>query len=105
MLSRLPARTSARARNSSQTRVFVEAVLWVTDTGAYWRQLPACYGSQPRRHYVRFIRWANTGLWTGLAACLDDGALRHRLEQLAAAYHESRQAKIVLDGSIFDVED
>ena len=57
MMQVLPGRIGARARHGGNARRFVEAVLWVAQTGAYWSDLPRGYGPW-HGIYVRFIRWA-----------------------------------------------
>ncbi len=52
-------------------RLFVDAVLWVARTGSPWRDLPSEFGEW-NSVYVRFSRWAKTGVWESLFNALAD---------------------------------
>ncbi len=70
VMQALPGRVGARARQGGNARRFIEAVLWVAQTGAYWSDLPREFGSW-HGIYVRFIRWAQEGTWKDVLARFD----------------------------------
>lgn len=67
LMQALPGRVGARARQGGNARRFIEAVLWVAQTGAYWSDVPREFGSW-HGIYVRFIRWAQDGNWNEVLA-------------------------------------
>ena len=50
-------------------RRFVEAVIWVTRSGAPWRLLPTDYGAW-NTIYKRYARWCEAGVWERLLSHL-----------------------------------
>ncbi len=58
-------------QNDEKLRVFVEAIWYITRTGAQWRLLPAYYGNW-RAIHMRFKRWVDKGIWQGLMNAVQD---------------------------------
>ena len=57
----LPGQEGRCGVTATDTRGFVEAVLWLGRTGAPWRDLSSLLGEW-HRVYVRFVRWRDKGV-------------------------------------------
>ena len=57
----LPGKAGDVGRTGDNRHV-IEAVMWISRTGAPWRSLPCVYGLWSDVHQ-RFRRWANAGIW------------------------------------------
>jgi len=58
----LPGESGHVGRNATNTRLFVEAVLYRYRAGIPWRDLPERFGNW-HRVYVRYSRWSKTGIF------------------------------------------
>jgi transposase len=58
----LPGKEGDRGRTARDNRTFVNGVLWVLRSGAYWCHMPEEYGNWKSAH-KRFTRWARSGVW------------------------------------------
>lgn len=58
----LPGKVGDPGRSGADNRLFVNAVLWVLRSGAFWQHLPERYGKWKTVH-ARFTRWAKAGVW------------------------------------------
>jgi len=58
----LPGKVGDPGRSGTDNRLFVNGVLWVLRSGAFWQHLPERYGKWKTVH-ARFTRWAKAGVW------------------------------------------
>ena len=58
----LPPQRPRTGRPALDHRLIVNAILWLTRTGAPWRDPPERYGSW-KTVYSRFRRWNQHGIW------------------------------------------
>ncbi len=65
----LPGKVGDPGRSGSDNRLFVNGVLWVLRSGAFWQHLPDRYGKWKTVH-ARFTRWAKAGVWEKVFADL-----------------------------------
>lgn len=91
----LPGKSSDPGCTAKDSRLFVEAVLWILRTGSPWRDLPQAFG---RWHstYMRFARWRDSGVWERVADVLGGDADMEQLfidSTIVRAHQHSAGAK------------
>ncbi len=56
------ARQAIQGGRPRDNRTFVDAVLWIARTGAYWRELQESFGLW-NSVFQRYNRWSKAGVW------------------------------------------
>ena len=69
----IPTREGLRGRPAKDTRLMINAMLWIVSTGAPWRDLPEWYGPW-KTVYNTFQRWIKSGIWQLLYETLLENA-------------------------------
>lgn len=70
--------------NGKNNRLFIDAVLWIVDNKALWRDLPSEFGKW-NSIYMRFRRWNECGVWRQLEQNLyDDHELMAMVRRILA---------------------
>jgi transposase len=62
-------RDPREAKHSTSDRTILNALMWLMNTGAPWRDLPAEFGPW-QTVYRRFRKWISEGVWEALLADL-----------------------------------
>lgn len=83
--------TGVRGKNGNVRR-FVEGVMWVAQTGAFWTNLPSEYGSV-HSVYVRFGRWLDEGKWELVLEGLGSKRQQSDLKNLIARRLDRKRAE------------
>ncbi len=66
-----------RVKNESKAKKFVEAIYWMSRTGAQWRELDSFYGKW-NSIYKRFNAWSKKHVWENLLQfCIEDPDLEY----------------------------
>ena len=67
----LPGKAGDPGRTAVDSRLFLDAVLWIVRTGAPWRDLPERFGPW-NSVFKRFDRWSKKGVWLRVFEALQD---------------------------------
>ena len=94
-------------RNEKKTRLFIEAVYWMTYSGSQWKELPERYGSY-KSVYKRYNEWSTKNVWISMLeyfaedadgewVMLDSTAVR--AHPCASGYEQGQQEREALGRS------
>ena len=67
----LPGQPGQPGKVAKDNRLFIDAILWISKTGAPWRDLPEYFGNW-NSVWRRFDRWAKKGVWRRVFEVLQD---------------------------------
>ena len=67
----LPGRPGSPGRSGNDNRMAIEGMIWITRTGAPWRDLPEEFGNWNTVHR-RFRRWAKAGVFNRIFDVIGD---------------------------------
>ena len=95
IIQSLPGKLRAHATSSEKMRRYLEAALWVADTGAGWKAIPKDLGTW-RGNYIRFIRWTNAGVWSHVIPAIERQKTREMLDSLVVTYLDERKFRQLL---------
>ena len=84
----LPPQKPATGRPGNDLRTVLNGILWITRTGAPWRDLPERYGSW-KTLSSRFYRWRKAGVWDRILSELQRQADAEGKIEWAAHYVDS----------------
>ncbi|WP_390637586.1 IS5 family transposase [Limnoglobus roseus] len=66
-----PGQAGGHGGTGNDTRLFVNAIVYLAKTGIAWADLPVCYG-KPNSLWQRYNRWRERGVWAKVVAELRD---------------------------------
>jgi transposase len=96
------------ATNVKKIKKFIEAIIWMSRTGAQWRELPERYGRW-NSVFCRFNEWSKKNIWQQLHEyCIQDPDLEYvmidatiiRANACAAGYKKGQQKQEGLGRSV-----
>lgn len=80
----IPGRKGCAGPPGKNNRLFIEAVILISERRFAWRELPSRYGEW-NTAYMRFRRWNISGVWSELEnAVVDDPALLPLIQGIRA---------------------
>jgi len=77
-------------------RRFINAIFWVTSSGAQWKQIPVEFG-RVNSIYRRFVRWESHGIWRYLHRRISGQpelqALLHNVDSVAPPSSRNKRSQ------------
>ena len=85
-----PEYTGKKGRPRKDNRIMLNGMLWMSHSGAQWRQLPERYGPW-QSVYARFVKWRDDGIWEKIFSELSKDADTENLsiDSTCVKVHES----------------
>ena len=85
-----PEETGKRGRPRKDNRTMLNGMLWITRSGAQWRELPEAYGPW-QSVYARFAKWRDDGTLEAVFHALSENADMENLsiDSTCIKVHES----------------
>jgi transposase len=96
----LPGQPGQHGKVAKNNRLFMDAILWISKTGAPWRDLPESFGNW-NSTWRRLDRWAKKGVWQRVFEVLQDPDLEWVILDSTSirAHPHAAGAKKKVDGS------
>ncbi len=74
MRDHLPGKAGDSGRTTADSRLFLNAVIYVLNTGIPWADLPERFG-KPNTVWKRYDRWCESGAWERIGRALGEAGV------------------------------
>ena len=89
----LPGKKGAPRKTGGDTRLFIEAVLWIARTGSPWRDLLPAFGNW-HSVYRRHSHWGKKGVWKRLLEQVSDDIDLENFSWIAESFEFISMAQV-----------